>query len=75
MITVVVRPDEPIDRALKRLEKQRGNAGLFQELKRRTHHMKPSERRRWKSARTRARAWKNARRVAAAIERYRPDKD
>ncbi|MFW5793973.1 MAG: 30S ribosomal protein S21 [Bacillota bacterium] len=42
-VIVKVRPNEPIEVALKRFKKEVDNTGILQELKKREYYVKPSE--------------------------------
>lgn len=48
MVKVQVKPNESLDKALRRLRKICNNEGITRELKRRAVYEKPSERRRRK---------------------------
>jgi len=48
MVKVQVKPNEPLDKALRRLRKICNNEGVTRELKRTAFYEKPSERRRRK---------------------------
>lgn len=48
MVKVQVKPNEPLDKALRRLRKICNNEGITRELKRASFYEKPSERRRRK---------------------------
>lgn len=50
MAGVVVRDDEPFERALKRFKKTCEKAGIMTEMKKHQHFEKPSERRKRKIA-------------------------
>ena len=50
MAGVVVREDEPFERALKRFKKTCEKAGIMTEMKKNQHFEKPSERRKRKIA-------------------------
>jgi small subunit ribosomal protein S21 len=52
---ITVGKDEPIERAVRRFKKLCIKESLFTETRRRRHYVKPSEKRRRKSARARSR--------------------
>ena len=59
LVVEVINGD--IERALRKLKKKSQNAGIFQELKKREHYVKPSELRRRQKAQGYARARKKQR--------------
>lgn len=61
MPDVVVREDEPFDKALKRFRQSCQQSGLMTEIKKRQHYEKPSVRRKKKSERARKRLMKKMR--------------
>lgn len=48
MSKVKVKPDEPLDKALKRFKKLMDKEGLLKQIKRHEHYEKPSQRKRRK---------------------------
>ncbi len=48
MVEVVVRKDEPLERALRRFKKKYEKAGILKDVKRTAYYLKPSEERRIK---------------------------
>ncbi|MFC1713948.1 30S ribosomal protein S21 [Candidatus Poribacteria bacterium] len=56
MLEIRVQENESIDRALRRFKKQCDKEALIKEVKRRKHYMKPSERRRQRSAKNQRRS-------------------
>ena len=60
MITLKLKYNEPIDRALKRLKRIMDKERVILDLRERQYYMKPSEKKRMKSARARARARRDA---------------
>ncbi|HEU4995312.1 MAG TPA: 30S ribosomal protein S21 [Gemmatimonadaceae bacterium] len=64
MPEIILSENDRIDWALKAFKRQMQRAGIFQELRRRRHHVKPSEARQIKekaARRTRAQAERKAR--------------
>lgn len=59
MAEVVVRENEPLERALRRFKKKVQRAGILRDLRKHRHYLKPSERRR----RDRVRAARRRRRA------------
>ncbi|MEI6511810.1 MAG: 30S ribosomal protein S21 [bacterium] len=53
MIQVQVQPNESIDSALKRFNRQLQQSGILRELKEHAHYEKPSDRKRRKARRRR----------------------
>lgn len=62
MVEVIVRPDESLDSAIRRLKRQVLNAGILQDARRHERYMKPSELRRERVERAKREARKKARR-------------
>ena len=60
VIEVTVRRNDNIDRALKTLKRMMASEGILKEVKERRHFVKPSEKKRKKSAQARSRAAKEA---------------
>lgn len=59
MAEVVIRENEPLERALRRFKKKVQRAGILRDLRKHRHYLKPSEQRRRdrvRSARRRRRA-------------------
>ena len=61
MIQVNLRPDEPIDRALKRLKRQLDRDDVMRECRRRRHFQKPSAIKRQKMKEAKFKAYLDAR--------------
>lgn len=64
MAEVVIRENEPIERALRRFKKKVQRAGILRDLRKHRHYLKPSEQRRRdrvKAARRRRRAQRGRR--------------
>jgi len=64
MVEVIVRPDESLESAMRRLKRQVLNAGILQEARRHERYMKPSEQRRERAERAKREARKKARKEA-----------
>lgn len=58
MISVKLKHNEPIERALRRFKRILDKEGVLNDLRERKHYLKPSEKKRKKSARARARVRK-----------------
>jgi small subunit ribosomal protein S21 len=61
MSQVNIRPDEPIDRALKRLKRQLDRDDVMRECRRRRHFQKPSAVKRQKMKEAKFKAYLDAR--------------
>jgi len=61
MSQVNIRPDEPIDRALKRLKRQLDRDDVMRECRRRRHFQKPSAIKRQKMKEAKFKAYLDAR--------------
>ena len=46
MVEVTVREGEPLERALRRFKKKWERAGILREVRQKSYHVKPSERKR-----------------------------
>jgi len=60
-IEIQVKRNEHIDKALRKLKRAMAEEGVLREVKDRSHFIKPSEKKRNKSAQARSRAAKEAR--------------
>ena len=70
MAQVYVEENEPIDRALRRFKKELQKAGIPQELKRREHYEKPSERRKRKIESAKRKARRRTMKLRRKLEMY-----
>ena len=55
MVEVIVRKDEPLERALRRFKKKYEKAGILKEIKRNSYYLKPSAEKRIKRSKARRR--------------------
>ncbi len=55
MPMVRVRPDEPLDKALRRFKKKVDKEGLLKQIRRHEHYEKPSQRKRRRLLKSKAR--------------------
>ncbi len=55
MVEVIVRKDEPVERALRRFKKKYEKAGILKEIKRNSYYLKPSDEKRIKRSKARRR--------------------
>jgi small subunit ribosomal protein S21 len=69
MIELTLQEGDRIEWALKAFKRKVLTSGLFQELRRRRHYVKPSEARQLKDDAARRRAWAAARRAARRGEK------
>ena len=61
MNRIIVRNDEPFERALRRFKKACERSGIISDLRKGKHYVKPSEKRRLKAAAARRRKRKRRR--------------
>jgi small subunit ribosomal protein S21 len=61
MIQVKVRPNEPIERALKRFKKKFEKSGILKDFKKNEYYIKPTEERRIRNAQSLKRVRKQSR--------------
>ena len=55
MPKVILRPNEPVERALRRLKKKIDKEGIMKQVRRHRHYEKPSQKRRRKAQEARGR--------------------
>lgn len=55
MVEVIVRRDEPLEKALRRFKKKYEKAGILKDVKRTSYYLKPSEERRIKRSKAKRR--------------------
>ncbi|MCH7497932.1 MAG: 30S ribosomal protein S21 [Candidatus Marinimicrobia bacterium] len=55
MVEVIVKRDEPLERALRRFKKKYEKAGILKEIKRNSYYLKPSAEKRIKRSKARRR--------------------
>ncbi|MCX6339560.1 MAG: 30S ribosomal protein S21 [Candidatus Aureabacteria bacterium] len=55
MPKVILRPNEPVERALRRLKKKIDKEGIMKQVRRHRHYEKPSQKRRRKAQEARRR--------------------
>jgi small subunit ribosomal protein S21 len=70
LTTVILKPDEPVDVALRRFRRAIERTGLIQELRSRTAYEKPTTERKRKKAAAVARVRKQAKRSMPPKKRY-----
>lgn len=70
LTTVILKPDEPVDVALRRFRRSIQHTGLIQELRARTAYEKPTTERKRKKAAAVARLRKQIRRSLPPKKRY-----
>ncbi len=58
MVQVVVRKDEPLERALRRFKKKYEKAGILKDVKKNSYYIKPRQQKRMKKAKAEKRARK-----------------
>jgi len=67
MVQVLVRKDEPLEKALRRFKKKYEKAGILKDVKKNSYYIKPSQQKRMK----RAKAEKRARKSTLGYRPYR----
>ena len=67
MVKVLVRKDEPLEKALRRFKKKYEKAGILKDVKKNSYYIKPSQQKRMK----RAKAEKRARKSTFGYRPYR----
>jgi len=67
MVQVLVRKDEPLEKALRRFKKKYEKAGILKDVKKNSYYIKPSQKKRMK----RAKAEKRARKSTYGYRPYR----
>lgn len=58
MVQVLVRKDEPLEKALRRFKKKYEKAGILKDVKKNSYYVKPSQQKRMKKAKAEKRARK-----------------
>ena len=59
MVQVLVRKDEPLEKALRRFKKKYEKAGILKDVKKNSYYIKPSQKKRMKKAKAEKRARKS----------------
>ena len=67
MVQVLVRKDEPLEKALRRFKKKYEKAGILKDVKKYSYYIKPSQQKRMKKAK----AEKRARKTTFGYKPYR----
>ena len=67
MVQVLVRKDEPLEKALRRFKKKYEKAGILKDFRKNSYYVKPSQQKRMEKAK----AEKRARRAALGYKPYR----
>jgi len=60
MVQVLVRKDEPLEKALRRFKKKYEKAGILKDVKKNSYYIKPSQQKRMKKAKAEKRSRKTS---------------
>ena len=60
MVQVLVRKDEPLEKALRRFKKKYEKAGILKDFRKNSYYVKPSQQKRMKKAKAEKRASRTA---------------
>ena len=60
MVQVLVRKDEPLEKALRRFKKKYEKAGILKDVKKNSYYVKPSQQKRMKRAKAEKRSRKTS---------------